>query len=374
MRNASQHILFLATEYDAPGMRPYARTIINTLWQEGDHVLIVSRYGADTAFPEIPAENITWIDYPTSLKDKAVFRFYPSRVTRAINEIIYQNGITLIYALTEELILADSINRIQSHIPVLYTVHDATFHDYKSSNPIRWLKDRFIIARPQRLMLKRTHLQVTNSHEQQQLILERFPYHQVHYAPFPTLVNDAIASGNKKVDELKAVDDGYILFFGTLHLYKGVHLLYDAYLSHPDLQSRQLVIAGSKDISFDRRADEPGVTFINRFIDDSELQDLFERAAVVVYPYISATQSGVTSIASYFGKPMVVSDLPFFKETCEGFPGIEFFKAGDSDALATAITRAVSNPAPTRSIYDSQFTPQALNSTLNTIISQALNA
>ena len=374
MRNASQHILFLATEYDAPGMRPYARTIINTMWQEGDHVLIVSRYGADAAFPEIPAEKITWIDYPTNKVSKLIFRFRPARVMRAINDIVYQNGISLIFSLTEELILADSINRIQSHIPVLYTVHDATFHDYKSSNPIRWLKDRLIIARPQRLMLKRTHLQVTNSREQQRLILERFPYHHVHYVPFPTLVNDTIAHGGKTVEELKTVDDGYILFFGTLHLYKGVHLLYDTYLSHPDLQSRQLVIAGSKDIYFDRRADEPGVPFTNRFVDEGELRDLFSRAAVVVYPYVSATQSGVTSIASFFGKPMVVSDLPFFKETCEGFPGIEFFMAGDGDGLAAAIMRAVSNPVSTRSIYDSQFTPEALNSSLDTIISNAFNA
>ena len=53
MRDASRHILFLATEYDAPGMRPYARNIINTMWQAGDYVIIVTRYGPDNqAFPQ----------------------------------------------------------------------------------------------------------------------------------------------------------------------------------------------------------------------------------------------------------------------------------------------------------------------------------
>ena len=62
MRDPSQHILFLATEYDAPGMRPYARNIINALWQPGDHVLIVSRDAADGgAFPSVPEGAITWI-------------------------------------------------------------------------------------------------------------------------------------------------------------------------------------------------------------------------------------------------------------------------------------------------------------------------
>lgn len=371
MRDQSRHILFLATEYDAPGMRPYARNIINTTWQPGDHVLIVSRYGADNeAFPTIPADSITWIDYPVGKVAKALFRFRPSSVLRAINSLVENEDINLIYSLTEEIILADSIRSLQRRVPVLYTVHDATFHDYKVANPLRWLKNRLIIARPQRLMLARTVNQVTNSREQQDYILQRFPYHKVHYAPFPTLVNEAIARGGKLVEELKDVADGYILFFGTLHLYKGVHLLYDAYLSHPELQERPLVIAGSQDVYFPRsEGDERGVTFINRFIDDTELADLYSRAAVVVYPYISATQSGVTSIASYYGKPMVVSDLPFFKETCADCDGIEFFSNGDRDALAAALIRTLQSPtASTRPLYDRQYAPEALRSALATIL------
>ncbi len=370
MREASRHILFLATEFDAPGMHPYAINIINAMWQPGDHVLIVTRYGIDNkAFPQIPAESITWIDYPTGKVGKALFRFHPTSVLRAIDNLVEKEDISLIYSLTEEIILADSIRLLQRRIPVLYTVHDATFHDYKAANPLRWLKNHLIIARPQRLMLSRTINQVTNSRAQQEYILQRYPDHQVHYAPFPTLVNDAIARGGKQVQELQDVADGYILFFGTLHLYKGVHLLYDAYLSHPELQSHPLVIAGTREIYFARRPDEQGVTFINRFIDDSEVRDLFGRAALVVYPYISATQSGVTSIASYFGKPMVLSDLPFFKQTCEGCEGVEFFTNGDRQALASALDRALQGElASTRSLYDREYAPQAMRDALDSII------
>lgn len=370
MRDASRHILFLATEFDAPGMHPYAINIINTMWQPGDHVLIVSRYGVDNeAFPAIPADSITWIDYPTGKMAKAVFRFRPTSVLQAIHDIVGRKDIKLLFSLTEEIILADSIGKLQRQVPMLYTVHDATFHDYKSSSLVRWLKDRLIIARPQRLMLKRTCHQVTNSREQLELIIGRYPDHQVHYAPFPTLVNEAIARGGKQVEELQGVGDGYILFFGTIHFYKGVHLLYDAYLSRPELQSRPLVIAGTREIYFARRPDEQGVTFINRFIDDSEVRDLFGRAALVVYPYISATQSGVTSIASYFGKPMVLSDLPFFKQTCEGSEGVEFFTSGDRQALATALSRALQGElATTRSLYDREYAPQAMQAALNSII------
>ena len=373
MRDPGQHILFLATEFDAPGMHPYAQTIINTIWQKGDHVLIVSRYGIDDqAFPDIPADSMTWIDYPTAKLSKAVFRFRPARVLRAIEDIITQRGIRLIYSLTEEIILADSIKSLQQQVPVLFTVHDASFHDYKFSNPVRWLKDRLLIARPQRMMLERTCHQLTNSQEQLDYILQNYPYHRVHYAPFPTLVTDAIACGDKQVKELKDLPGDYILFFGTLHLYKGVHLLYESYLSHPDLQSHPLVIAGTRDIYFNRRNDEKNVIFINRFVEDSELRDLFSRAAVVVYPYTSATQSGVISIASFFGKPMVLSDLPYFARACKGHDGVEFFPSGDTDALADALRRALESQASSSAIYQAEYSPQAMIKALDQAISCTL--
>ena len=78
MRTPSQHILFIATEY-AAGMRPYADTIIHSLWQQGDHVLIVAK--DDTVkhdFDDLPANSVTWVDYPVSKLKKLAFRFRPS--------------------------------------------------------------------------------------------------------------------------------------------------------------------------------------------------------------------------------------------------------------------------------------------------------
>ena len=373
MRDVSQHILFLATEYDAPGMHPYAINIINSLWQAGDHVLIVTRYGADNkSFPSIPADCITWIDYPAGKLQRAKFRYFPKRLNRAIDRVLDTCGIGLIYSLTGELVLAPSIRRLQARVPVLYTVHDAVYHDYKFKSPVAWLKDRLIIALPQQLLFKRTLNKVTNSHEQLDYIKRHYPGHQVCYVPFPTLVNEAIANGGRQVEELKDVSDGYILFFGTVQHYKGVHLLCEAYRAHPELQSRSLVIAGKGDLLFDGHVDGLDVIHINRFIDDSELRDLFTRAAVVVYPYISATQSGVTSIASYFGRPMVLSDLPFFTETCSGAAGVEFFPSGDSEALAQAINRCLDSTATTTALYNQLYSPEALRAALEEAISKML--
>ena len=371
MRDPSQHILFVATEYES-GMRPYASAIIHTMWQQGDHVLIVYKrddYLHD--FDDLPADSITWISYPVTKISKACFRLHPTRVIQAIEQLIEGNHISLVYSLTEELVLASSVTRLQRLCPLLYTVHDAIHHDVKFNSLIAWAKDRLLMVIPQRRMLQRCRHIITNSHEQLKLIERNHPDHDVHYAPFPTLVNDDILNGNTQVPELEGIDDGYILFFGNLHLYKGVHLLYDTYLSHPELRRLPLVIAGSGYIYFEHNSDEQNVIFINRFINDSEVGDLFSRAAVVVYPYISATQSGVTSIASYYGKPMVLSDLPFFKQTCEGCEGIHFFLTGNRESLAAAINRALHSPdTSTRRLYDRVYSVQALRTALSEVIAR----
>lgn len=373
MRNPSHHILFIATEY-AAGMRPYASAIIHSLWQQGDHVLIVAKEDSvKRDMDDLPSDSVTWVDYPTAKLQKLAFRFRPSRLMECIEQLVTEQGIRLIYCLTGELILVNSIKRLQRMVPVLYTVHDAVGHDSKFEGVVTWLKHKVLIAGPQRRLIKHTRYQITNSRSQQQLVKELYPYHKVFYAPFPTLVTDEIARGDARVAELADVADGYILFFGNLQLYKGVHLLYDAYLSHPELQERPLVIAGSGYIYFKRRGDESGVTFINRYVDDAEVKDLFSRAAVVVYPYVSATQSGVVSIASYYGKPVVLGDVPYFKQTCEGYEGVEFFTAGDSESLAAAITRSLQLQAVTSDLYSREYAPQAMRDALEGIFSTILD-
>lgn len=373
MRTASQHILFLATEFDAPGMHPYAINIINSLWQAGDQVMIVTRYGVEAkAFPGIPDDSITWIDYPVGNLQRALFRYFPRRLNQAIDRVLDTCAIDLVYSLTSEIVLAPTISRLQARVPVLYTVHDAVYHDYKFNSLAAWIKDRLIIELPHRWLCRHTVNKVTNSQEQLDYITRHYPGHRVSYAPFPSLVNAAIAQGGRQVDELKSVDEGYILFFGTVQFYKGVHLLCEAYQSHPQLQNRSLVIAGKGDFYFDKPAAGLDVIHINRFIDDSELRDLFARAGVVVYPYTSATQSGVTSIAAYFGRPMVLSALPFFTQTCSGAAGVEFFPSGDSNALAAAIGRCLDSSTSTRALYDSLYSPEVIRAGLEEVISKML--
>lgn len=96
--------------------------------------------------------------------------------------------------------------------------------------------------------------------------------------------------------------------------YKGVGLLYKAFMQTPDLYDKyKLVIAGKGEMSFLKSRTDKAVITINRYVKDTEIKYLYENARCVVYPYISATQSGVLSLAFYFGVPVLTSDVPFFK-------------------------------------------------------------
>jgi glycosyltransferase involved in cell wall biosynthesis len=83
----------------------------------------------------------------------------------------------------------------------------------------------------------------------------------------------------------------------------------------------------------------PNIIRLNRFIEDAEVRDLFTKAAIVVYPYRSATMSGVLSLAFYFRKKVVMSDVPFFKEYANR--DSLFFKAGNVEDLADKLQQAL---------------------------------
>jgi D-inositol-3-phosphate glycosyltransferase len=114
----------------------------------------------------------------------------------------------------------------------------------------------------------------------------------------------------------------YVLFFGFIRAYKGLDLIIKAF-SDVRLrnQNLKLIIAGEfyedhspylKLISDNNLKDE--IILFDRFINDDEVRYFFSASELVVQPYKSATQSGVTQIAYHFDKPMVVTDVGGLKE------------------------------------------------------------
>lgn len=372
MMTHNQHsILFLATEYES-GMRPYACTIIHNMWNECSHAIVVikdEKYKQD--FADLDPERVHFIHYPTCKLGKLVFRFFPNKLIQKINQLIEVSNVDVVYSLTGELVLSNYIKHLQKKALLLYTSHDAIPHETKQPL-LSHIKERVFITNPQRAILNKTRHKVTNSRSQHHFIKQHYPHSCVHYAPFPSLINADIVRGGKIIPEISDISN-YILFFGNIHLYKGVDLLYQSYHQHPALHRYPLVLAGAGHYYFSRLTEEKNVRFINRFVADDELSDLFQKAAVVVYPYISATQSGVISIASYFNKPIVLSDVDYFKEVASGYSGVTFFKKGDIHDLAKALSVALSKSQPTTDLYNKEYSSEAMVGAISSIIEELIN-
>jgi glycosyltransferase involved in cell wall biosynthesis len=109
----------------------------------------------------------------------------------------------------------------------------------------------------------------------------------------------------------------YVLFFGFIRDYKGLDLLLEAFADERLRQMNiKLLVAGEfycdpapyLEIIAKRRLDDL-VIMSNDFIPDSQVLNYFCAADLVVQPYKSATQSGVTQIAYHFNKPMIITNV-----------------------------------------------------------------
>jgi len=141
----------------------------------------------------------------------------------------------------------------------------------------------------------------------------------VTFSPHPLYDNyGAIISKADAMRRLNLPQDySYLLFFGFIRAYKGLDLLLEAF-ADKQLRNRKLklIVAGEfydDEAPYKHQIDKLGiqddVILYDRFIDEDEVASFFCAADLVVQPYRSATQSGVTQIAYHFDKPMLVTDV-----------------------------------------------------------------
>ncbi len=355
-----KRILYIASE-DTPGMRPYASSVMKAVWDENSWAIIVLRSEKSKLdYASFPQDKITYIYFPKNKFAKLLYHIYPIKIVNAIKRIVKEDKIDLIHTLTGEITLSYVFASLQRKICILHTVHDAVSHDSKFTSIFKKLKEYFLVTVPNNHIINTADNVISNSKTQIGYLQEKFPEKKCFYSPFPTLVNDAIKRGESEIPELNGVRD-YVLFFGNVNLYKGVHLLYSLYVKYKKtFKDRKLVIAGLGDYYFDVEGDVTDVIRINRYIDDSEIRSLFKGASIVVYPYISATQTGVLSIASYFGKKMVLSDIPFFRSVAYGYRGVEIVDVENEDAFLNAIDSLMATSYDSYAMYKDVYDEDAV--------------
>ena len=173
-------------------------------------------------------------------------------------------------------------------------------------------------------------------------------------ASYPHPIYDHYGAQMKKNEACQALDldpeKQYMLFFGLVRAYKGLDLLLDAFGKVKDqLPNLQLIIAGEfyedeekyrAQLYFNKLNDR--VIIHNDFIADADLCKYFGAADLIVQPYKSATQSGVTQVAFHFEKPMLVTNVGGLGEIVHDHK-MGYAVEPNAEAIAEAITDYYTN-------------------------------
>lgn len=109
----------------------------------------------------------------------------------------------------------------------------------------------------------------------------------------------------------------YLLFFGFIRDYKGLDLLLEAMAHLKNKNNKlRLIIAGEyygNQDAYEQQIDTLGIRDLlvlrTDFIPHDQVKYYFGAADLVVQPYKSATQSGISQLAYHFEKPMVVTQV-----------------------------------------------------------------
>lgn len=174
----------------------------------------------------------------------------------------------------------------------------------------------------------------------------------VEFCPHPLFDNyGAIVP---RLDAIKKLNldaaSKYMLFFGFIRDYKGLDLLLKA-MAIPLLNDPQikLIVAGEfycEQESYLTLIRESGlqdrVVLRTEFIPDAEIPAYFGAADLVVQPYKSATQSGVTQVGYYFNKPMLVTNVGGLGEIIP-HGKVGYVVEPNPEAIADAINNFFSN-------------------------------
>lgn len=135
------------------------------------------------------------------------------------------------------------------------------------------------------------------------------------------------------------------LFFGNLSKVKGIDVVLDSFLKNNNLNNIELVIAGKnvENIDFKNiKQLNDHIKIVPRHINDDELVYLYSHTDYVLLPYRKSSQSGILAMATYFKKPMILSDIPYFKNIIEQYPS--FGICGDLNIYQNLINQIIEIP------------------------------
>lgn len=198
--------------------------------------------------------------------------------------------------------------RRQRHIRIIGLVDNLVPHEHRPGDTLlsRWFTgsvDAFIAM----------------SHTVRDQLRQFEPQKRVAYVPHPLYDHYGTPVSQEEAIHHLGLPPaaGYLLFFGFIRAYKGLDILLRA-LAEPSVRALNLhlIIAGefygNEQEHLNLIAElgiNDSITLHAQYIPSGNVRYYFSAADLVVQPYRSATQSGISQLAYHFEKPMVVTNV-----------------------------------------------------------------
>lgn len=167
---------------------------------------------------------------------------------------------------------------------------------------------------------------------------------EVKFIPHPiySIFGEKVTKSEARAFLHRSDREKILLFFGIIRAYKGLELLIEA-VHNLKMSDFKVIVAGEFYEDKQRYLNlisaynlEEQFIILDKFVKSEEIKYYFCAADLIVQPYISATQSGVTQIGYHFERPMLVTNVGGLAEI------VPHGKAGyvcerDPKAIAAAI-------------------------------------
>lgn len=258
-------------------------------------------------------------------------------------------------------------------VPVFCTIHDIVFFDTENfASRIHKAALRWYVKRA----LHMAHGVFTVSRFSRQRIQEYF-----HTKRDITVVcnglNNELIQYKAAHPTLSAAQRSGIVYLGNIKRYKGIHVLWQAYkrLLNEGTDVPSLTIIGRFDF---RTKDQEILETINqnkdkiRLVTDADNQQVYRllsEAQCMVSPSLYEGFGIPPLEALSLGTPVILSDIPVYKEVYGRFP-VTFFRAGDADDLYEKLRHLPSTPVDVDQLIASNYTyHKAADIIMNRILS-----
>lgn len=199
-------------------------------------------------------------------------------------------------------------------------IHEAVAQCYDSNSKIKQMFKRLYQNKIQNVI---SHSERTDN------FLKEYKYSgKCFFVPhfkyiFPKDFNEALISDEVRNGINKNAIN--ILFFGNITKEKGIDTLLEAINLIPDEDAKRInvIIAGKDFDGSYKKIDlkmNRSVKFIIRHISDEELRFLYSNVDYLALPYRKTSQSGILEMAFYFKRPIIATDIPYFKKVLSEYP------------------------------------------------------